>query len=233
MFVRQQSYSGTMCASNGNDHVNRKPCCSLYQERSKIPSPSRITRELIRQIGCCVFFRMLQRSLVAAGYHPWHSDRCYRLMLDHCCFRCMLIHSHQNWNHQYWSQVIFADESRISLYNYRGGAWVCQWLGEGLLDCCIHETDGIRKQEDQDDRGDYPWSHQQLSDRNSAKGSNFVGRVLTCGGGGDDQESVGVIYLNVLIDIQLILNCLWTVKTIAWCPVHLISCTLFLDDETN
>ena len=54
---------------------------------------------------------MAQIFFVAPGYCSRHPARCPRLTLDHCCRCHMLHHRHQNWNHQHWFHVLFADES--------------------------------------------------------------------------------------------------------------------------
>ena len=61
---------------------------------------------------------------------------------DHRC-RCYGWTCRQwNWKHQHWSHVIFADESRFSLYHCDGRAPVRQYVCERLVDCCIQEMDG-------------------------------------------------------------------------------------------
>ena len=46
----------------------------------------------------------------------------WRLTPEHRRRHCMLAHRHQNWNHQHWSHLLFADESIISLYKSNGCA---------------------------------------------------------------------------------------------------------------
>ena len=70
---------------------------------------------------------LLVISLTAHGHHH----------------RCRLwARRHRNWNSQHWYHVIFADESRFSLYHCHGRARVRRRVGERLVDCCIQEMDG-------------------------------------------------------------------------------------------
>ena len=49
---------------------------------------------------------------------------------------------HRNWDHHHWSLLIFADESKFSLYHYDGHAQEGQRVGERLLNYCIQEANG-------------------------------------------------------------------------------------------
>ena len=105
-------------------------------------SSSRIRVELIRRTGRRVFAHMVQRRLVVAGYRSKRPARCPKLTHD-LRRRCReWARSHRNWKHQQWSHVIFADESRFSLYHCDGRARVRKRVGERLVDCCIQEMDG-------------------------------------------------------------------------------------------
>ena len=73
--------------------------------------------ELIRRIKRRVFICVVQRRLIVAGYHWRHPDRCPRLTPDYRYLQRMLVHHYQNWNHQYWSHVIYVDEAMVSLYH--------------------------------------------------------------------------------------------------------------------
>ena len=168
---------------------------------------SRIRMELIRRTGCHVVVRMVQGRLVATGYRPRHSEQCPRLTPDHRCCRRMLAHRHRNWNRQHSSHVLFSDESIVSLYNCNGHARVFRCVVERLVDCCIQETDGIRRNDDQSGRG-WPWTHHRILDENSADGSSFWACLPKYVDGSDDDESVWGIGLDVLSDIQPLLNVL-------------------------
>ena len=105
-------------------------------------SSSRIRVGLIRPTGRCVSIRTVQRCLVAGGFRSRRPARYPSLTHDHHR-RCRLgARRHWNWNHQHWSHVIFADESRFSLYHCDGRARVRRHVGERLVDCCIQEMDG-------------------------------------------------------------------------------------------
>ena len=93
--------------------------------RNRFLSSSRIRVELIRWTGC--------RSRRPA--------RCPRLTHDHRRRRRTWARRHRNWNHQHWSDVIFAYESRFSLYHRDGRVRVRRCVGERLVDCCTQETD--------------------------------------------------------------------------------------------
>ena len=114
----------------------------LIMRRNRFLSSSKTRVELIRRTGRRVSARTVQRCMVAAGYRSRRPARCPKLTHDHR-HRCRLwARRHRNWNHQHWSHVIFADESRFSLYHRGGRAWVGRRVGERLVDCCIHERDG-------------------------------------------------------------------------------------------
>ena len=81
---------------------------------------SRIRVELTRRIRCRIFVYLVLIYLIVAEYRSRHPARCPRLTPDHCHLLRILLHRHQNWNHQDWSHVIFADASRISLYHHYG-----------------------------------------------------------------------------------------------------------------
>ena len=105
--------------------------------RNRYLSSSRIRVELIRRTGPRVSVRTVQRCLIAAGYHSRRPARCPRLTYDHRQRRRVWARWHRNWNHQHWSHVIFADESRFSLYHCDGRARVRRHVGERRVDCCI------------------------------------------------------------------------------------------------
>ena len=107
---------------------------------NRLLSSSRIREELIRRTGRRVSAHTVQRRLVTAGYHSSRPSRCPTLTHDHHHRRCLWARRHWNWNHQY--HVIFADESRFSHYHCDDRARVRRHVGERLLDCCIHESDG-------------------------------------------------------------------------------------------
>ena len=102
----------------------------------------RIRVELIRRTGCHVSAHTIQRGLAAAGYRSRRPVRCLRLTHDHRPRPRIWGCRHWSWNHQHWSHVIFADESRFSLYHCDGRARIRQRVGELLVDCCIQEMDG-------------------------------------------------------------------------------------------
>ena len=58
-------------------------------------SMSGIRVGLIRRIGRCVFVRLVQRRLIAAGYHWRRLNRCPRLTTDHRHHQRKLAHRHQ------------------------------------------------------------------------------------------------------------------------------------------
>ena len=170
-------------------------------------SAFRIGLELIRRTGGRVFVRTVQICLVAAGYISLHPDQCPRLTLNHRHRHRILALRHQNWNHQYWSHVIFADESIVSLYICNGPTRGFPGVVERLINHCIQETDGIRGYDDQSGWG-WPWTHYRISDETSAGGSSFRVYLPTCDGDSDEQVSVWAIGLDVMGDNQLLLNVL-------------------------
>ena len=109
--------------------------------RNRFLSSSRIREELIRRTARRVSARTVQR-LVAAEYRSRRPARWPRPTHDHRRRHRVWARRHRNWNHQHWSHVIFADESRFSLYHCGGRARVRRRVGERLVDCCIQETDG-------------------------------------------------------------------------------------------
>ena len=82
--------------------------------RNSFLSASRIRVELIIRTGHRALVRMVHRYLVTAEYRFIHSDRCHRLTPDYGRRRRMLAHRNQNWNHQQWPHVLFADETIVS-----------------------------------------------------------------------------------------------------------------------
>ena len=139
---------------------------------------------------------------------------------------CPCWHRYQNWKHQYSSHGLFANGSRVSLYNYNWRAVrYVRHLVERLVDCCIQETDGIRRDDDQSGRG-WPWTHHQIPHKTSADGSRFGSWLTTCSGGNDGQDSVRTIGLDVMF---------WaitrTIPTKTWPPFRPINPTLILDAE--
>ena len=119
----------------------RKDCALIrIMRRNRFLSPSRFRVELIRRTGRLVSARMVQRRFVAAGYHPRRPARCPRLTYEHRRQRRVWAHGYRNWNHQHWSHVMIADESRLSLYHCDGHARVRRHVGERLVECCIQET---------------------------------------------------------------------------------------------
>ena len=148
-------------------------------------STSRIRMELARRTGHHFFVDMVQRCLAAAGYRSRHPAWCPILTIGRHHHRHMLAHRHQNWNHQHWSHVFFADGSMVSLHNCNGHARVFHRVVVSLVDCCIQETDGILVHDDQIGRG-WRTTHNQIS-----HDTNY-----NC--------------LNVLSHIQLLLNVLGT-----------------------
>ena len=75
---------------------------------------------------------------ITQGVQPDASD----LTHDHRRRRRVWTGRRRNWNHQYWSHVIFTDESRCSLYHCDGRARVLRHVDERLAYCCIGETNG-------------------------------------------------------------------------------------------
>ena len=65
-----------------------------------------------------------------------------RLTPDHRHHRLIWVRRHQTWNHQV-HYVIFADDSKFSIYHSNGHAWVRWCVDVRLVDCCIQETDVI------------------------------------------------------------------------------------------
>ena len=61
-------------------------------------------------INRCIFVYMAHRILEVVEYRSNHQDKCIKLTPD----LRILIHRHLTWNHQRWSHVIFADESRLT-----------------------------------------------------------------------------------------------------------------------
>ena len=71
-----------------------------------------------------------------------HPDWWPRLTTYHRCRRrCMLAHRHQNWNHQHWSHVLFADECLVSLYNSHGHVRVFHHVVHGIREHRVVEAD--------------------------------------------------------------------------------------------
>ena len=103
----------------------REDCVLLWiLRRNSFLSSSRIRVDLIRRhrSSAC----MVQRRLVTAWYCSRRPPICPRLDHDHCCRRSIWAGRHENWNHQHWFDVIFAHESRFSLYNSDGRTRVPQ-----------------------------------------------------------------------------------------------------------
>ena len=123
-------------------HIGRRKCFF---------AAPRIKVELIRQSGPHIFVCMVQGHLVATGYRSRDPNRCPRLTPGHS-HRRMLAPKHQNWNHQHWSRVLFAEESIVSVYNCNGHVQVLYHVFKRLVDCCIQETDGILGNDDQSGR---------------------------------------------------------------------------------
>ena len=167
--------------------------------------------ELIRLIGCPVTLRMAQGGLVAAECRPRHPDWWPRLTPNHRHCRYMLARRLHTCNCQDSSHVLFADESIVCLYNCNGHARVFRCVVGRLVDCCIQETEGIRRHDDQSGNG-WPWIYKWISDEASADGSNFGACLLKCIGESDDDDSVWGIGLDVLSDIQLLLNVIGTCR---------------------
>ena len=97
--------------------------------RNRFLSSSRIRVELIRRTGRRGSARTVQRHLVAAGCRSRRPARCPRLTHDHRRQRRVWARWHWSWNHQHWSHVIFADESRYSL-NHCDGVRVRRRIGK-------------------------------------------------------------------------------------------------------
>ena len=136
---------------------------------------------------------------------------------------CMLAHRHHNWNHQHWSLALFADESIVSLYKCNRHARVSRRVVERLVDCCIQETDGIRRHDDQSGR-DRSWTHHRMSDESSADGPSLGACLPTCVSGINDVESVWGISLDVVYYIQPLLNRLGPCRQ--WQGIQLNRCPL-------
>ena len=117
-------------------------CPYLNHEEKRFLSSSRFRVELIRRTGRRVSAQTVQIRLVAAWYHSRYPARCPRLTHDHRHWLSVWARRHRSWNHRHWSHMIFADESRFSLYHCDGCVPVRQRVGERLVDCCIQEPDG-------------------------------------------------------------------------------------------
>ena len=106
--------------------VDRDLLCIMMENR--FLSASRIRVELTRGIRCRIFVCMVQGGLVVAVYHSKHPDRCPGLTPQHRHMRRILMHHCQNWNHQPWSHVIYADEFRVSVdHSDRPVSWMQQY----------------------------------------------------------------------------------------------------------
>ena len=114
-------------SSIGWRQIHEKKTASFFVSwrGDRFLSTSKIRMELIRRIRRHIFVSMVQRGLAVAEYRSRYPDRWPRLTPDHRYLRRILVHRHQNWNHQHWSHVVFADESRVSPYHYdRPVSWV-------------------------------------------------------------------------------------------------------------
>ena len=100
-----------------------------WGKKSFLSAP-RIRVELIRRTGRHIFVRTVQICLVAAGFHSRHPGRCPILTPDHHHHRGILAHKHHNWNHRYWSYVLFAYESIV---NSNEHVWVFRLVAERLV----------------------------------------------------------------------------------------------------
>ena len=110
------------------------------------------------------------------------------------------------WNDQHWSNTVFDYESRVSHYNCNGHTLVIRRIVERLVDCCIQETDGIRRHGDQSGGG---WSltHHRITAWDQWWSFQFWG--MSANMRRRQQwwwESVWSIGRDVLSDIQPLLN---------------------------
>ena len=125
-----------------DDHTRGRPSLIRIMRTNMFISSSKIGVELIRWTERCVSAHIVQRHLVAAGYHSRSPARCPKHTHDQHCQSRIWAPRYQKWNHQHWSLVIFADESRFWLYNCDGRAHIRQPHGERLVDCCIQKKGG-------------------------------------------------------------------------------------------
>ena len=126
-----------------DDHTRGRPSLIRIMRTNMFISSSKIGVELIRWTERCVSAHIVQRHLVAAGYHSRSPARCPKHTHDQHCQSRIWAPRYQKWNHQHWSLVIFADESMFWLYNCDGRAHIRQPHGERLVDCCIQKMGEI------------------------------------------------------------------------------------------
>ena len=160
----------------------------------------------IRALDACrVLIHAVHRRLVSAGYRSRHPDWFSRLSCDHRhpCHH-MLVHRHQNWKHQHWYRVIFDDESRVKLYPfYRRSLEFHLFVG-----CNSPPSRRQTRRQPLQLWSLTLGSTATITHDTDADGSSFGACVPTCGGVGNDQESVWGICLGVLTNIQLLLDSL-------------------------
>ena len=190
---------------------------------------SRIRAEMIRRTGRRVFVHLVQRCLVTAEYRSRYPTQCPRRTPVYRHRRHILPHKHWNWNHQQWPLVLFDDESIVSLYNCNGHARVFCHAVKNLAHCCIQETGGIRRHDDQSGRG-CPWTHHLISHETSADGSSLRACLPTCGGSSDDQSGVSLVHRPECLErYPAATKHPWTTQRQQGIQVRLISSTLILD----
>ena len=77
----------------------------------------------ILHLGLCV-----PKTLIVVGYRSRHPDKCPRLTPVQRQPQRILIPRYQDWNHQHWSHVIFAEEYKVRLYHFdRLSFWMQQY----------------------------------------------------------------------------------------------------------
>ena len=115
----------------------------------------------------CIFVYTVQRRLTMAGYRSKHPDEFPLLFPDLRHLRRISVHWRKNWNHQHLSHVILDDESRVSLYHSHRLRFGCN------NPLPFQQHDEIFENGNNSSMV-WPWTHQQISDRTSADGSNLV-----------------------------------------------------------
>ena len=137
------------------------------------------------------------KCLEVDGCRRKHHNRYPRLTLDHRHLRRILVHHHQNWNHQHLSHIIFTDESRVSLSG-RHVSWMQQSTSLSTTRRIIRARPSQFYGLTLDSLVNIPWDQNGLFQSGSS--------VPTCGGVDDNQVLVLGISLGVLIDSQQLLN---------------------------
>ena len=198
-----------MWASVENDYTKRGSFLSLYHEEEQVSlSVEDQGGAELNEVFC------LPAWTFSSGWILFKtSKQMIQTDTDHRHLRHILLCRHQNWNHQYWSHMIIADESRFSLYQCDNPVF----LYNNPLTFQQHdETFG---------HGHYssmgwPWTDRQMSDDTISDGPCISGINL---------EPPPTYLERYPADTKH----LWAARTETQRPIRLISPTLIPDTGRN